>query len=409
MSDPGDYLLLLGASADQLCSIHAARALGIPVVTVDANPASPGFAHADAHAVVSTRDVPALKAFADRFQASGKRIGGVLVQGTDIPQIGAELALHLGLPSIPLEAAMIATDKLRMKEHFRAHGIPVPWFRAVTSLEELQTVVSERGFPLVLKPVDRSGARGVYLLTEGCDLAALHAASLRESLCGRLIVEAFTPGPQLSTESLVIDGVVHTPGWADRNYEHLATFAPNIIENGGFVPTACTPAQRAAVEDLISACARALGVRNGVIKGDIVIGPDGPAVIEVALRLSGGDFSATLIPLGTGVDIIRVAILRAMGRPVDPAALVPTRDHAVINQYFFPPPGRLRAITGLERVEGKPWLHKLEIWRRPGDTLPVIRCHADRAGVFIVTAPTRAEAEARAREVNASIQFHVEP
>ena len=405
-----NYLLLLGASNEQLCTLHTARKIGVKVVAVDMNPNAPGFVFAETHAVVSTRDVPGLKAFADQFQAGGKRrIGGVLVQGTDIPQVGAELCEYLGLPSVSLASALIATDKLRMKEHFRSHGIAVPWFQACRTLEELQVVIRTQGYPLVLKPVDRSGARGVFLLSEGCAVEALFEEARRESFSGQLIVERFTPGLQISTESVVYQGKVYTVGFADRNYEMMPVFRPSIIENGGFVPTVCTPVEVAAIDELIAACARALQVDNGIIKGDIVIGPDGPAVIEVALRLSGGDFSESLIPLGTGVDIIRAAIFMAMGRLLDPADLVPNRNHAVINQYFFPPAGRLLAVTGVDAVKALPWVHKLAIWRQPGDVLPAIRCHGERAGVFIVEAPTRAEAVARARQVNSMIHFEVEP
>jgi biotin carboxylase len=247
------------------------------------------------------------------------------------------------------------------------------------------------------------------LLTEGCPVEALFAEAQRESFSGRLIVERFTAGLQISTESVVYRGRVHTVGFADRNYEKLADFTPSIIENGGFVPSVCSLSQIAAIDELIIACARALQVENGIIKGDIVIGPEGPAVIEVALRLSGGDFSESLIPIGTGVDIVGAAILMAMGRSLDPADLLPTRNHSVINQYFFPPPGRLLAVTGLEKVRAFPWVRKLSIWRQPGELLPAIQCHADRAGVFIVEAPTRKEAEARARLVNEAVQFLVEP
>ncbi len=405
-----NFLLLLGASNDQLCTLRTARAHGVKVVAVDMNPASPGFALADEYAVISTRDVPALKAFADRFQAGGqRRIGGVLVQGTDIPQVGAELCEYLGLPTVPLASALIATDKLRMKQHFRAHGIAVPWFQSCRTLAELDAVIREQGYPLVIKPVDRSGARGVFLLSDGCAVEALFAEAQRESFSGQLIVERFTPGLQISTESVVYRGNVYTVGFADRNYEKLPVFRPSIIENGGFVPSVCTPLEVAAIDQLISACAQSLHVENGIIKGDIVIGQDGPAVIEVALRLSGGDFSESLIPIGTGVDIIHAAIFMAMGRTLDPAVLVPTRNHAVINQYFFPPPGRLVAITGVKAVKALPWIRKFSLWRQIGDVLPAIRCHADRAGVFIVEAPTRAEAEVRARWVNETIHFEVEP
>src|SRR5205814_194917 len=98
-------LLVLGASSDQLFVIRTAKEMGLRVLTVDMNPKSPGFVLADDFAVISTRDVPALTEFIDTYRANGNNIDGVLVMGSDIPQVVVALAEHLGTPHIPMEAA----------------------------------------------------------------------------------------------------------------------------------------------------------------------------------------------------------------------------------------------------------------------------------------------------------------
>ncbi len=229
-------ILLLGASADQVFAIRTAKEMGLRVVTVDQNPRSPGFALADDHAVVSTRDLSALKAFADSYRAQGKRIDGVMVMGSDIPQIVVELAQHLGTFHIPMEAAQISVDKYRMKCRFREHGVRLPWFELLRSKDDLARAIKEHGYPLVIKPLDRSGARGVFYLREGADWGALYEASRAESFAGQVMVEEFVPGPQLSTETILHRGKAYTVGLADRNYELLEKMAPRIIENGATVP-----------------------------------------------------------------------------------------------------------------------------------------------------------------------------
>lgn len=227
-------LLLLGASSDQIFAIKTAKAMGHHVIVVDGNPKSPGFLMADQYAVVSTRDLPALKAFVDELNIP---VHGVAVMGSDISQYVSALAEYLSVPCIPLKAAKIATNKLLMKECFAEKGIAIPWFSAVDSFEHLCELVVERGFPLVLKPVDRSGARGVFLLKEGVDLETLYRCSLQESFSGQLIIEEYLEGPQISTETLFYQGKGHTIGFVDRNYEMLDVFAPYIIENGGWQPS----------------------------------------------------------------------------------------------------------------------------------------------------------------------------
>lgn len=403
-----DAVVLLGASQDQLFLYRAARALGLVVVGVDQNPASPGFALADVPLTVSTRAVPALCAALDGVRARGLRLRGVTTMGSDIPDVVARVAAHLGTPSVSLEAARLATDKLAMKERLRERGVPIPWFAAVASAAEARAHLRRRG-RLVLKPVDRSGARGVVLLDPGSDVEALFDAAREVSFSGRVMVEEFVPGAQISTETVLCDGRAVTPGFADRNYEHLERFRPQIIENGGWVPSRCSPGERRAVEDLVERASRALGIERGVTKGDVVLAADGPRVIEIAARLSGGDFCSGLVPLGTGVDYVTAALRLAIGETPDLDALAPRFERAVANRYFFPAPGRLLAVEGLEELAGAPWLAKLELWYRPGEVVPPLASHAHRFGVFVVVAEDRARAQERVEQVYRTVRIRTEP
>ncbi|MFB2754255.1 ATP-grasp domain-containing protein [Shewanella xiamenensis] len=397
-------LLLLGASSDQIFAIKTAKAMGHHVIVVDGNPKSPGFLMADQYAVVSTRDLPALKAFVDELNIP---VHGVAVMGSDISQYVSALAEYLSVPCIPLKAAKIATNKLLMKECFAEKGIAIPWFSAVDSFEHLCELVVERGFPLVLKPVDRSGARGVFLLKEGVDLETLYRCSLQESFSGQLIIEEYLEGPQISTETLFYQGKGHTIGFVDRNYEMLDVFAPYIIENGGWQPSRLSQQQRSEIERLIGDIAKALEIRSGVIKGDIVYTSSGPKVIEVATRLSGGDFSESLVPLGLGVNYVQTALEIALDIPPNFDTLVPKQNQFVANRYFFPKEGQLVAIHGIEQVKSQNFVKKLKFFVNFDEIIRPICSHSDRAGVFIVIADSFEELEMRIAWVYKTIVFEV--
>ncbi len=156
-----EWLLMLGASADQVFAIRTAQGMGFYVVAADVNPDSPGFQIADQSALVSIRDIPALIGFINAFKLQGHRVSGVLVQGSDIPQVGCALAAHIGSPSIPMESAHVSTHKYKMKCRFQERGVTIPWFSLVESTGQLKRIVIERGYPLIIKPVDRSVPRGV--------------------------------------------------------------------------------------------------------------------------------------------------------------------------------------------------------------------------------------------------------
>jgi len=404
-----ETVLLLGASADQIFAIKTAKAMGLRVLTVDMNPQSPGFTLADDYAVISTRDLTALKDFLDDYKRNGHHVAGVLTMGSDIPQAVVELADYLDTPSIAMESAILATHKYKMKCRFREHDVPVPWFSLVNSADELRAIVKDRGYPLIIKPVDRSGSRGVFRLIEGCDLDSLFTQSQEVSFCGQVMVEEYLDGLQISTESVMYESKAYTPGFADRNYEMLEVYAPHIIENGAWVPSMLDREQRRDVEALVEKAALALGVTSGIVKGDVVLTSDGPVMIEMAARLSGGDFSESLIPLGCGVNIVEAAINIAIGNKPDLSKLEPKWEKGVVNRYFFPAPGRLIRIEGEGEVRRQPWLKKLEFWYKPGDIVPQVCSHADRFGVFIATGDTREEAEERAAWVYDTIKIITKP
>ncbi len=403
-----ETVLLLGAGADQLFAICTAKSMGLHVLTVDINPDAPGFALADDHAVISTKDVAALKKYIDDYRDKGHYISGVFVMGSDIPHVVAALAEHIGTPSISMESALLTTHKYEMKCRFRDRGIPVPWFKLVNSPDELCEIVNERGYPLIIKPVDRSGARGVFRLTEKDDPHSLFDKSLSESFCGQVMVEEYLDGPQISTETIMYKGRAYTPGFVDRNYEMREVYAPHIIENGGWAPSTVTLEERTAVEDLVEKAALALDVTDGVVKGDVVRTNKGPFIIEMAARLSGGDLCESLVPLSTGVNYVETAARIAMNKDPELENLKPKFCQAVVNRYFFPEPGRLVRVEGVEDVLNKEWIKKLEFWYEAGDLVPSPVNHAKRFGVFVAVGASRQEVDERAEWVYRTINIVTE-
>ena len=272
--------------------MQIAREHGLRVVVSDRDPQAPAVLAADAALLADTYDADASLA---ALRASGESIDGVLCVACDVPATVARIAEACGLPGIPVAAAQMAMDKLAMKECFAAHGIPVPWFRQIASASELDQCRRQHAGLLVIKPVDSRGARCAALAAGGRQCHCF-SRSFAAFPSGRVMLERYLPGPQVSSESLIVDGRAFTPGISDRNYELLDRFAPFMIENGGDLPGICSDEQRDAINALIQHVADVMGVRNGVIKGDIVLVDGLPVIIEVATRLSGGYFCSHEIP-----------------------------------------------------------------------------------------------------------------
>ncbi len=402
-------LLVISAGIEATPGIRIAREMGLHVVASDRDPAAPGFALADDRLVASTYDVEATLGAALEYHQRVRPIDGVIAIASDVPLTVATVAAELGLPGIPRESARLAQDKLAMKRRFSRDGVPTPWFSPVESEQALRRLARERGFPLVLKPVDSRGSRGVLRLTEEVDLGWAFALSRSYSPTGRVMLEQFLAGPQVSTESILVDGVAHTPGFADRNYELLARFAPHIIENGGQLPSALPPEVQARVRAVVQAAALSLGIRDGVVKGDIVVCDGEPFVVEIAARLSGGFLCTHEIPLSTGVPFVRHAIRVALGERPTAAELAPRAERGVAQRWIFPTPGRIQSISGIEQAKRMPGVEEVILRARPGDV--VLRPTDSNAAIGVVMAvgATREEAVRRAESSAAAVRVLTEP
>ena len=403
-------LLIIGAGAEQIPAYQAAKARGLTVVGSDMNADAPAFAFADHRLIASTRDAAATLAAVDKFVET-QAIDGVMTIANDVPYTVAVVAEHLGLPGISVEAARTVADKLLMKEAFRRHGVACPWFSPVRDAAHLTELVGTTGPErFVIKPVDGRGARGVLLIDRHSDLAWAFAEARRWGDCGAVIVEEFTPGLQLSTESFLIDGQCHTPAIAERNYEFLERFSPYIIENGGTIPAPLSAELSRRIDALIAAGAAALGVRDGIVKGDLIITPAGdPVIVELALRLSGGWFATHQIPAASGVSLVEAVISHALGETVSAAQLTPTRQRATAIRYWFPPAGTIVRISGEAGLQSLPGLLAYGFFRHEGDVQPLIRMHPDRFGYLIVSADSRAEALKRVADGLSRVHIEVSP
>jgi biotin carboxylase len=400
--------MIVGAGEEQIPAYELARQRGYVVVGSDLNPHAPGLKLADHVLIASTRDAEATAMQAQAFHASHP-ISGVMTIANDVPFTVATVAKALGLRSISIDAARNVSDKLLMKQCFAAHQVACPWFTGINSAADLRrhlNAASHNRF--VIKPVDGRGARGVLLIDSTVDADWAVQESRRWGNSGRLILERYVPGIQLSTESFLFNGVCYTPAIAERNYARLEQFKPNIIEDGGTIPAPVDNAMRAAIDDLILRGAAALGIDEGIVKGDLVIDEQGrPMIIELAARLSGGWFATHQIPAATGVNLVAVVMEHALGHAVSESALLPTRDRSTAIRYWYPKEGRIEAIEGEDELRRTSGLISYGFFRKPGDMQPQIRMHPDRFGFAIVEADNRDDALSRVQQALSCVHIKV--
>lgn len=402
-------LWVLSAGSEACPVIRRAQELGLRVVASDRNPDAPGMQLADHSIVASVYHPEETLAAALAFAARVGPPDGVLCAAADAPLTVARLCEAFNLPGVSTETGRLTSDKLAMKERLAEDGVPIPWFHPVANAAELAAWVDKEGPHLIVKPVDSRGARGVVRLSEELDPAWAYATAHAHSPSGRVMVERFLEGPQVSTESLVLGDTVETPGFADRNYEFLERFAPFVVENGGELPSRLPADVQARTRQVVADAARSLGLEIGVAKGDVVIHDGQPVVIELAARLSGGYLCSHHIPLSTGVDLVGAAIRQAVGESIDATELVPRWTRGVAERFVFPPPGRVTAVRGEAEIAARPEIALVEVRVEIGDIVGPVEHHPSRAGLVIAEAETREAAIRAADDAIACLEIETDP
>jgi len=397
-------LLILGAGIDQSIGIKKAKRMGLRVICCDINKNSPGFKIADGHEIVSIYDEREMLKFALRLNRKYK-LNGVLTLGTDTSFIIAKITSELGLPGPSLKTAFLATDKIEMKKYLLAHKIPVPWFSKVNSLSNLRKITNDFDYNLVIKPADSRGAFGVLKLSKKMNLEWAYHYAKSFSPTNRIIVEKFEEGPQNSTESIIYDDFATTPGFSDRNYKDTKVFLPHLIENGGELPSYLSKSQKSAISSLAEKAAGVIGLNRWTAKGDMVLTKEGPKVIEIATRLSGGFFSSLEIELSTGVDFVEAAINLALGVKPKLERLNPRTAKYICQRYFFLKSGKIKQIKGVENLKNNKFVRYFKIWRKKGDIIPDMTSMHARSGVVIVQGSSRMDSIKKATEAIKAVNF----
>jgi len=402
-------LLIVSGGIEAVDAARRAKEMGLYVVVSDRDPEAPGFALADSCIIADVYSPQETLAAARRYAMKLRKIDGVICMAADAPLTSATVAEQLRLPGISTDSAKLACDKLAMKERFLTAGVPVPWFSPVATPQALQRMAVERGQDLVVKPVDSRGSRGVQRVSAAADLAKAFQLARQHSPTERVMVEEYLSGPQVSTESVIVGGVCHTPGFSDRNYEYLERYAPYFIENGGDLPSHLPQEIQEKVKDVVARAAAALGIVNGTVKGDIVVHDGEAYVIEMAARLSGGYFCSREIPLNTGVDFLGAAIRVALGEPVEPAEVTPKYMRPVVQRYAFVPPGRVVSIKGADEARNIAGIEELRVTVKPGDQLRAPVDSNCSAAMVIASGETREEALAAANAALSKLAIETRP
>jgi isopentenyl diphosphate isomerase/L-lactate dehydrogenase-like FMN-dependent dehydrogenase/biotin carboxylase len=366
--------------------VLTAKKMGYQVIVSDYNPDSIGMRDADIPLIMSTKDIEGSVRVA-KAQNEITPISAVLAVGTDASMTVAAVANALGLPGIKFEDAEAATNKIKMRMRFKEHNVPSPAFLPVWSLSDAKKACKILRLPLVIKPSDNMGARGVIRIDNFNQIADAFHFAKNASPSGELIIEEFMEGPELSIDAIICNSEVTITGIADRIIDH----PPYFIETGHTMPSALPKKTIKNATDVMIQGIKALGITIGAAKGDIKITEKGAMIGELAARLSGGFMSSYTYPLSTGVDLMKAVIEVAMGQ--EPGNLEPVMNRVAIERAIIAAPGIVKRITGLEEALKIPGIEEIFLNVTEGDTVTFPRSNVEKTGHIIAVGDSLIKAE----------------
>ena len=400
--DAGKRLLVLGAGPAQLGLLAAARARELHVIAVDREPSAPGFRYADRRAIVSTEDESGIERL-----AGAERVDGLVAPGIDWPvAIAARVAERLALPHpISPETATLSTSKLRQRERFAEAGVPQPAYEVCSGPAEAAEAAQRIGFPCVIKAPDRQGQRGLTLVGSGAEVQEAVRIALDASRSATLLVEELVQGREVTVNAFSSGGHFYPLTVTDRLTAALPAFGVALTH---VWPSELEPAEIGGAVEAASEAARAVGIENGPSYTQVLVGPDGARVGELAARLGGGH-DAELCRVALGVDLNGAALSAALGEEIPEAALAPAaKVGGACVRFLVAPQGELREVTGVQEAFALDGIRGIRIYRRPGHRFGEFRRGADRAGAVLAVGDSRQEALERADRAEAMIRFEVD-
>lgn len=302
-------ILLLGGANTQIPSILTAKKMGYYTITCDYLPDNPGHKFADEYHNVSTTDKEAVLALAKELQ-----IDGILAYATDVAAAtAAYVSEAMGFPTSPYKSVDILTNKDKFRAFLEENGFCTPRARGYSSVEEAKKDLENFKFPVMVKPVDSAGSKGVARMDDAGQLEELVENALQYSRCKRFIIEEYVEKYryQIAGDGFSVDGKLVFRCFANEHFSNKA--ASPYVPIGESFPYDMPKEVHEKVHAEIQRLLTLLDMKTQAYNFDIRIDKDyNVYLMEVGPR-NGGNMIAQVIEKATGIPFVEYMLKAAMG------------------------------------------------------------------------------------------------
>ena len=301
-------ILFLGGSQFQIPPIKYAKSQGHYVITCDYLPDNPGHIFADEYHDISTIDKEAVLKLAKTL-----KIDGIVAYASDpAAPTQAYVANKLGLPSNPYQSVMILARKDYFREFLSKHDFLVPKSKSFYDLDSALNWFKEIEKPVIVKPVDSSGSKGVMKISSQDELQEAFNYALQFSMEKKVAIEEFflRDGYQVAGDGFVVNGKLVFRCWANEHFDKLCN---PYVPIGESFPSIMTDYTLKQAQEETQRLLDLLEIKHGALNFDFHYNSNGDfSFLELGPR-NGGNLIPEVIKYATGVDMVKYTVDSALG------------------------------------------------------------------------------------------------
>ena len=373
-------LMLLGGSAQQIVAIETAKRLGLYTVLCDYLPDNPGQYHADKFYQVSTTDKDAVLNVAVE-----ENIDGVIAYASDpAAPTAAYIAEKLELPTNPYIAVKTLCNKDLFREFLHVHGFHTPQMGKYSSIHETIKNISCFSLPVIIKPVDSSGSKGITVIYELDRVEEAVNYAFSYSRCKRIVVEEFVEKKHpylVGGDIFVSDGKIIL--WGLMNCHRDSNVNP-LVPVGKSFPPLLKEEDLQLIKDTLQKLVTEIGFRFGPMNVELIIDKhDRVFPIDIGPR-SGGNMIPDLLGIIFDCDIVEMSVRLAMGQNID-TAIKPGKPYYATLNLHSDKNGKFECIE--YSTEIKKYIIRKNIYKKPGDIVEYFANAANALGIIFFKFP----------------------
>ena len=379
-------LLLLGGSRYLLPAIKAAHEMGVYVITADYMPDNFAHRYSDEYRNISIVDQDAVLSLAE-----AQKVDGILSYATDPGVVSAAYAAErLGLPTSPYASVALLQNKGRFRAFLRENGFNTPYSVSYRSTEKMLSEVGRFHFPVIVKPVDSAGSKGVRRVdSENLMLSAAQYA-LKYSLTGEFIVEEFVEKQGFSTDTdcFSVDSKLV---FCSFNNQWFDAEAENPYTPSGYIWPSSMPGHfQKELRSELQRLMRLLNMGTTIYNIETRVGTDGKPYIMECTPRAGGNRLSEIRKLASGQDLVTAAVKAALGISVqsleDPIycgywgeIILHSNKSGIFKELYIEEEFRRRCVV------------EIDLWVKPGDHVRCFTGANETIGTLVLRCDTELE------------------